>query len=76
MLPNPSHLEAVNPVAMGKTRGRARSLNLGDYGNIKNGSRVGDGLLCVQIHGDGAFTGQVGIINGLNCLVRGSSGKH
>lgn len=27
MLPNPSHLEAQNPVAMGKARGRARLIN-------------------------------------------------
>ena len=59
MLPNPSHLEAVNPVAVGKSRARARTLKVGDYGDVKGGSRVGDGVLCVQIHGDGAFTGQV-----------------
>ena len=57
MLPNPSHLEAVNPVAMGKTRARAQSLQLGDYSR-KLDSRPGDGLLCALIHGDGAFTGQ------------------
>ncbi|CAJ0581966.1 unnamed protein product, partial [Mesorhabditis spiculigera] len=57
MLPNPSHLEAVNPVAMGKARGRSRSLSLGEYSE-ERGARVGDGVLCVQVHGDGAFTGQ------------------
>ena len=31
MLPNPSHLEAVNPVAMGKARARHMSANTGDY---------------------------------------------
>ena len=31
MLPNPSHLEAVNPVAMGKARARHMSGNTGDY---------------------------------------------
>uniref|UniRef100_A0A0N4ZSZ6 RRM domain-containing protein n=1 Tax=Parastrongyloides trichosuri TaxID=131310 RepID=A0A0N4ZSZ6_PARTI len=58
MLPNPSHLEAVNPVAMGKARGRANTLRTGDYSNIKNNSKVGDNILCLQIHGDGAFSGQ------------------
>ncbi|CAJ0937685.1 unnamed protein product, partial [Mesorhabditis belari] len=57
MLPNPSHLEAVNPVAMGKARGRSRSLKTGDYSDDR-AARVGDEVLCVQIHGDGAFTGQ------------------
>jgi 2-oxoglutarate dehydrogenase E1 component len=45
LMPNPSHLEAVNPVAMGKVRGR-----LDDLGTGK--------ALCVLIHGDAAFAGQ------------------
>ncbi|KAI1719617.1 transketolase, pyrimidine binding domain-containing protein [Ditylenchus destructor] len=53
-LPNPSHLEVSLPVATGKARGRAQTLRLGDYGT----GRVGDGILCVHHHGDGAFTGQ------------------
>ncbi|KHJ92548.1 dehydrogenase E1 component [Oesophagostomum dentatum] len=57
MLPNPSHLEAVNPVAMGKARGRARTLCLGDYSDDR-AARTGDGVLTVLVHGDGAFTGQ------------------
>uniref|UniRef100_A0A914UXX4 Transketolase-like pyrimidine-binding domain-containing protein n=1 Tax=Plectus sambesii TaxID=2011161 RepID=A0A914UXX4_9BILA len=57
MLPNPSHLEAVNPVAVGKSRARAQSLGLGDYARHQS-SRQGDGVLCVQVHGDAAFTGQ------------------
>ena len=61
MLPNPSHLEAVNPVAMGKARARARSLNRGDYSTQRD-ARAGDGILCALIHGDGAFTGQVDIL--------------
>merc|ERR1719384_2090508 len=32
MLPNPSHLEAVNPVAVGKTRARHMSQARGEYG--------------------------------------------
>lgn len=31
MLPNPSHLEAVNPVALGKTRARQLTLREGPY---------------------------------------------
>ena len=58
MLPNPSHLEAVNPVAMGKTRAKSWSKRVGDYGDNKDGAQPGDNVLCLQVHGDGAFTGQ------------------
>ncbi|KAF8386657.1 ogdh-2, partial [Pristionchus pacificus] len=57
MLPNPSHLEAINPVAMGKARARAATLKKGEYSKEKD-ARSGDGVLCVQVHGDGAFSGQ------------------
>ncbi|XGW03964.1 hypothetical protein V3C99_015252 [Haemonchus contortus] len=57
MLPNPSHLEAVNPVTMGKARARARTLGVGDYSTDRS-ARTGDGVLAVLVHGDGAFTGQ------------------
>jgi probable 2-oxoglutarate dehydrogenase E1 component DHKTD1 len=43
MLNNPSHLEAVNPVAQGKTRAK---------------QDAGRSALCVQLHGDAAFAGQ------------------
>lgn len=58
MLPNPSHLEAVNPVAMGKARARAWSMNKGDYSPDERSARAGDSVLNVLVHGDGAFTGQ------------------
>ena len=45
MLPTPSHLEAVNPVAMGKARGRELRAGAGNYG----GERAGDRVLCVQV---------------------------
>ncbi|CAG9787105.1 unnamed protein product [Diatraea saccharalis] len=57
LLNNPSHLEAANPVSMGKTRAKQMQLKEGDY--CKDGSsRMGDKALNVQIHGDAAFTGQ------------------
>lgn len=45
---NPSHLEAVNPVVMGRTRARQEIL----------GDTAGDKVLCVLLHGDAAFAGQ------------------
>ena len=33
MVPNPSHLEAVNPVALGKARGKLLSKRVGPYGD-------------------------------------------
>ena len=33
MVPNPSHLEAVNPVALGKVRGKLLSKKAGPYGD-------------------------------------------
>ena len=66
MLPNPSHLEAVNPVTAGKVRGRHMSQNNGDYAWNPNSiphvddrsGLVGDKILCVQVHGDAAIAGQ------------------
>jgi 2-oxoglutarate dehydrogenase E1 component len=48
LVSNPSHLEAVDPVAMG--RARAQQVRLGDNGQ--------DQVLPVLIHGDAAFAGQ------------------
>src|SRR6202050_539342 len=48
LVSNPSHLEAVDPVAMG--RARARQVRLGESGQTK--------VLPVLIHGDAAFVGQ------------------
>ncbi len=48
LVSNPSHLEAVDAVAMG--RARAKQTRLGDGGE--------DGVLLVSIHGDAAFAGQ------------------
>ncbi|MFV0292457.1 MAG: 2-oxoglutarate dehydrogenase E1 component [Paracoccus sp. (in: a-proteobacteria)] len=46
---NPSHLEAVNPVVLGKAR--AKSDQIGDRGNRT-------GVLPILLHGDAAFAGQ------------------
>ncbi|EPQ50911.1 2-oxoglutarate dehydrogenase, E1 component [Gloeophyllum trabeum ATCC 11539] len=54
LLPNPSHLEAVNPVALGKTRAK-------QYALLKTSPEdcmLGDRVMCVQLHGDASFTGQ------------------
>ncbi len=52
LVPNPSHLEAVDPVVLGKTR--AEQIGRGDH----DGSEV----LPVLLHGDAAFAGQ-GIVS-------------
>ncbi|MPC40465.1 putative 2-oxoglutarate dehydrogenase E1 component DHKTD1, mitochondrial [Portunus trituberculatus] len=57
MLPNPSHLEAVNPVACGKTRARQRSLKEGYY-STNHDAQPGDKVVCLQVHGDAALGGQ------------------
>lgn len=57
VLYNPSHLEAVNPVSMGKTRGRQQSLGDGDYA-VSEPRRWADKVLNLQVHGDAAFPGQ------------------
>ncbi|TAG17922.1 MAG: 2-oxoglutarate dehydrogenase E1 component [Cytophagia bacterium] len=48
LAPNPSHLEAVNPVIEGFCRARADSLYAGDY----------DKVIPVLVHGDAAVAGQ------------------
>jgi len=48
LLPNPSHLEAVDPVVLGKTRA---------VQTIK-GDRQGDKVLPMLLHGDASFAGQ------------------
>ncbi|RXM27840.1 putative 2-oxoglutarate dehydrogenase E1 component DHKTD1, mitochondrial [Acipenser ruthenus] len=57
MLPNPSHLEAINPVTVGKTRGRQQYKQDGDY-SPDSSAQPGDKVLCLQVHGDAAFSGQ------------------
>ncbi|WVQ94500.1 oxoglutarate dehydrogenase (succinyl-transferring), E1 component [Kwoniella sp. CBS 9459] len=54
MLQNPSHLEAVNPVALGVTRAKQMSL----LKSSPEECQLGDKAMCVQLHGDAAFAGQ------------------
>ena len=48
MLHNPSHLEAVSPVANGKTKAKQDLIN-----NNKSQEKV----LSVHLHGDAAYSG-------------------
>jgi len=52
LVPNPSHLEAVDPVVLGKVRAQ----------QIARGDSEGDSVLPVLLHGDAAFAGQ-GIVS-------------
>lgn len=52
ILPNPSHLECVNPVVMGRVRAENHILN------TKGESTDRDKLVPLLIHGDGSFAGQ------------------
>ncbi|KAI9490360.1 dehydrogenase E1 and transketolase domain-containing protein 1 [Zychaea mexicana] len=54
LLSNPSHLEAVNPVVMGKARAKQTEL----LTSANPDCSLGDRVMAVQIHGDAAFTGQ------------------
>lgn len=45
---NPSHLEAVNPVALGKTRAKL----------VQRNDNAGSSVLTLLMHGDAAFSGQ------------------
>src|SRR5205807_7146980 len=56
LTPNPSHLEAVDPVVEGRTR--ARQERIGDQGRVQG--------LPVLLHGDAAFAGQGLIAETLN----------
>jgi len=49
LVPNPSHLEAVNPVVLGKTRAQQ---------TIRDDLKTKSQVLPVLIHGDAAFAGQ------------------
>lgn len=70
MLPNPSHLEAVNAVAIGKTRAKQLFLKESPYDVTGNSrTRLGDRVMCLLIHGDASFAGQ-GVV--AECLMMSS----
>ena len=48
LLSNPSHLEAVNPVVMGKARAKQTEL----MSSATSECSLGDRVMAVQIHGD------------------------
>jgi len=60
LMPNPSHLEAVDPLVLGKTRSKQMLLKDGLYANEPslNSRKVSSFL----VHGDAAFAGQ-GIVS-------------
>ncbi|EIW54703.1 dehydrogenase E1 and transketolase domain-containing protein 1 [Trametes versicolor FP-101664 SS1] len=65
LLPNPSHLEAVNPVALGKTRAKQFALLKALERAGETECKPGDRVMCVQMHGDASFTGQGVVMEGL-----------
>jgi len=54
LLPNPSHLETITPVA----QGFARALQLPFGSAAKDDAELGDKVLNISLHGDSAFGGQ------------------
>ena len=61
VMPNPSHLEAVNPVGLGF----ARALQVPVRADKPN-YELGDEVLSVQLHGDAAWSGQGVVAECLN----------
>jgi 2-oxoglutarate dehydrogenase E1 component len=56
---NPSHLEAVDPVVLGRARAKQRQLHQVRHGSYTKGETIDRrGVLPLLIHGDAAFAGQ------------------
>ena len=59
LVANPSHLEAVDPVVLGKTRAKQRQLHKMNYHEGENDNQIDRRrVLPLIIHGDAAFSGQ------------------
>ncbi|ORZ14017.1 dehydrogenase E1 and transketolase domain-containing protein 1 [Absidia repens] len=67
LLSNPSHLEAINPVAMGKARAKQTELLSSIETTGDDACSLGDRVMCVQLHGDAAFAGQ-GVVMESLCM--------
>jgi len=57
LLHNPSHLEAANPIALGKTRAKQDDHGAADM-LADHTAEHRKNVLCVVVHGDAAFSGQ------------------
>lgn len=62
MLPNPSHLEAINPVAQGKTRARQQLRKEGDY-SPEDDAQPGDQVICLQVLNDDQTHSHEGLLS-------------
>lgn len=60
MLPNPSHLETVNPVVLGKVRARQLTRRDGPYSSapLPPTTLLPSKVLSLQVHGDAAVSAQ------------------
>ena len=63
LLQNSSHLEAANPTALGLARARQMTLLEDSREEENKDCFLGDKVMCVQMHGDAAFTGQVSLFS-------------
>ncbi|GAA5878058.1 hypothetical protein JCM8547_005608 [Rhodosporidiobolus lusitaniae] len=64
VLPNPSHLETVTPVALGFARGL--QVPFGSLASCNSSYELGSKVLSLSIHGDGAWSGQGIVAESLN----------
>ena len=68
LVSNPSHLEAVDPVALG--RARAKQARIDDGQGLHDNGAVGKAqVLPIEIHGDAAFAGQGVLAETLNMAI-------
>lgn len=67
MLPMPAHLEAVNPLSLGKVRARQLSTGDGPYSTAPRPPAVCPPakVLSLQVHGDASFSAQGVVTEGL-----------